>query len=289
MTQNYRNLLRNPAEPTGIPLSGPLLESDLRRTKIRLREISDELRSLRMDRMSVSTEQWLQMEPFRQHKSLRLNFGTDTDAQIDYLDEANARLATIDFTHSSPVVTPTKERRMEMQMMDQYEKMVAEMRSGVLPMGGSISEVSQTIPHVVKFQEPVTVIEDTPILAPTSQPSPPPPPPTTITTPKTAQNVPNVQNSVKSLFKSAQDSDSEDSDNKFVGKPTVTAPVSTSKPATAPDISNFLSSITGNSKFDDDDSDDAMQFARRPAQNQKTAAPKSAMFANDSDSDDFFN
>uniref|UniRef100_A0A8R1ITF6 Uncharacterized protein n=2 Tax=Caenorhabditis japonica TaxID=281687 RepID=A0A8R1ITF6_CAEJA len=102
-------------------------------------------------------------------------------------------------------------------MLDQHEKMVAEMRSGVLPMGGSISEVSQTIPHVVKFQEPVTVIEDTPILAPTSQPSPPPPPPTTITTPKTAQNVPNVQNSVKSLFKSAQDSDSEDSDNKFVG------------------------------------------------------------------------
>lgn len=35
---------------------------------MRLREISEELRALRMDRMSLSTAEWMQNEQFRQHK-----------------------------------------------------------------------------------------------------------------------------------------------------------------------------------------------------------------------------
>ncbi|PIC30399.1 hypothetical protein B9Z55_021649 [Caenorhabditis nigoni] len=54
--------------PIDIPASGPLLETDIRRTRIRLREISEELRSMRIDRMNLSTEQWIQEEPFRQQR-----------------------------------------------------------------------------------------------------------------------------------------------------------------------------------------------------------------------------
>ncbi|CAC51066.1 Verprolin [Caenorhabditis elegans] len=260
-------------QPMDIPTSGPLLESDIRRSKIRLREISEELRAMRIDRMSLSTDQWLQEQPFRQHKYLRLNLTENAaEPQIDHLEQARAHLSRINLTETSPIATPTEERKIDISMTENHEKLLAEMRAQAPP---TTHVTFQEAPPTQTVVPPV-LQEAPPVIAPPTEPVAPP---TSTQAPPIAAQAPPTSSVSNLLAQLAGGSDSDDS-------PRIPAPAATQNL----DYSKFLSNLGVGGGMSSDEDDNA--FSRPSYQKSRPAVGKSmaaAMMADeDSDVDDFF-
>ncbi|CAI2352751.1 unnamed protein product [Caenorhabditis sp. 36 PRJEB53466] len=211
-------------------------------------------------------------ELLRIRTPIRLSLDS-TDGHVDHLDEARARLATIDFTATSPVETPTAERRMDIQMSEEHEKLMDEMRNGRVPMGATVFEPSPEIlapsapaPLQVRFQEPDVPAQAPPTSAiaprapevPVPVEAPPPPAPQTS----------NISSLMKDLL--GQQNAESDSDSDNPPKPAVSQKKSA--------YDEMMSQMRGTFSVDDDDEP---KFTAKPKQ--------SAMFGNDDEDDDFFN
>uniref|UniRef100_A0A1I7UN32 CFAP91 domain-containing protein n=1 Tax=Caenorhabditis tropicalis TaxID=1561998 RepID=A0A1I7UN32_9PELO len=188
-------------QPMDIPISGPLLETDIRRSRIRLREISEELRSLRIDRMTLTTQQWMQEHSFQQHHkgghlNSALHFGSAydphaPDSRVDHLDQAMADLARIQLTETDPVETPRTERRVEIEMEEVEERIRKELEA---------PPTSQS----VRVQDPLETKEVPPVieapLAPPPVEAPPPPaqapPPVQAPPPSSSDTISNLLSSL---------------------------------------------------------------------------------------------
>ncbi|EGT51345.1 hypothetical protein CAEBREN_20319 [Caenorhabditis brenneri] len=270
--------------PTDIPTSGPLLESDIRRSRIRLREISEELRSMRIDRMNLSTEQWLREQHMRQHKSLPLHFGPfnpeHDHPKVDHLDQAIADLSRIDLTETMPVDTPTTERKVDLEMREAFEKQLAERRAEPEvrfqePVVAQVPVVQAPVVQAPVVQAPVVPAPVVP--APVAQaPAVPAPvveaPPPVAPPPSNTNTISNLLSQITG--KSGKISSDEDDSPRFQGFPST-------KPASSGlDYSKLLGGMNSNINFSDDEDDD-VQIPTRPIASK--TAKKSAMFGDDDD------
>ncbi|KAF1755009.1 hypothetical protein GCK72_021576 [Caenorhabditis remanei] len=270
--------------PIDIPTSGPLLESDIRRSKIRLREISEELRSMRIDRMSLSTDQWLAEQPFRQ-RTVSLHFHPSDHHQTDHLEQARLHLSRLDLTETTPIDTPTEERKIDIQMTENHEKLLNEMRAESSSAVGVASVAPPTQappPRVVQWELPQQQVAQV-------QAPPPPvvqaPPPQVAPPPPVVQAPPPVTGGVSDLFKNMDlDTDSDDT-------PRQAPPPQ--QPQQTVDYGQLLKTIGsmagGDSSSDEGDANPRPSFgiSRPPVRQQQQ---KSLMFRDDeeSDIDEFF-
>ncbi|CAB3397204.1 unnamed protein product [Caenorhabditis bovis] len=274
---------------SGIPKSGPLLESDIRNAKRRLIEISAQLRNLRDNRMSMSTESFMRSVPFlaNQREPLKLA-SVASDEQI--MADVRQRLSSIRYSEYEPPKTPTGEDKLEEELRIEREKMIEDIRAG------RTAPTPPPEPQQVRFVEPnvdgkkeeVKTAPLEKIIIPESEIREPKPVQTQILPiPVVPEPAPiqgqNAYTKMMSLLSQPNEESSDESE---------TAPAPQPAPAVKPNpptpgmglLSQYLS------KVDDSSSSDDGLTIKKSKTTILDAKPKPSMstaLANDSD-DDFF-
>ncbi|CAI5451484.1 unnamed protein product [Caenorhabditis angaria] len=274
-----------------LPTNGILLETDLRNVKRRLQEISEQLKVIRGTRMSMSTEQFMGISAFtggmgsNDESALTnqlniLDIPGAVEKNVDRMDEIRQRLREVRVARrSSPVFTPTDEKKFELEMIEEREKMIEEIRtqqpvrrsSVRFEVNSRIEERSETPKEEKEEEKPLAqfVFEnkkqpETPKQA--EKPASPPPagPSTTSYT------------QMMSLLSQQNADSSSDSDD----------PVPIRKESAAKPSMGLLSQYLNKPGSDSSSEDE------KPLPKPSLTAPKpstSKMYADDDSEDDFFN
>ncbi|PAV75337.1 hypothetical protein WR25_14828 isoform B [Diploscapter pachys] len=108
-----------------IPQGGPYLESDLKRVRQRLEEISQQLRLIRDTRLNLSTEDYL-----KSRHLLDENAEESFELETSNLANIRLKLENLNTDSYSPIETPTRDKIEDLKAEEFHETYIEDIKSG---------------------------------------------------------------------------------------------------------------------------------------------------------------
>ncbi|CAD6189704.1 unnamed protein product [Caenorhabditis auriculariae] len=281
-----------------IPMSGPLLHSDLGRTRKRLQEISAQLQVMRGSRMALSTEEYLRTSSLARpsHQPIKMLLA---ESSTHGMSDIRQKLSDLEVSPYEPPRTPTREQIEDEKMLAQREQLIngeclrkAEPQFSLQNQPTSVRilrepqvQIPAPIPSVVNLSNPEPLVQQNEEVAPVQPPAPQKPVEKVEVAKKEEAKSSSAYSQMMNLLgqKPGNSSESDETPRKPV-EPVKSVKISEPKKET-----NLLSQYL--SKRHDSSSDDEfVGFKPKPSMPAKKVnkPSMSAAFLNNDSDDDFF-